>query len=220
MATGYCGVGSASGSTAISPVSESVSPERVSLSFGTTMMSPAFALFTSVASLPIMTYRCPRRSFLPVRALMSSMPGSNTPASTLKKLRRPTNGSDTVLNTNAAGRLDSSMRMESPPAIWKRPWLAGCGKYVQMSSMTPCTPCLMMVDPTNTGMNSSCAMALSRSDSNSSCVSCSSPSRYFIMSSSSASATRSQSLSRAFCATSAYSAGMSSMRSESLPSSK
>ena len=79
MATGYCGAGSGSGSMAVLPSSDSVSDARVSASFGTTMISPAFADFTSVASLPIMTYRCPRRSFLPVRELISSMPGVSVP---------------------------------------------------------------------------------------------------------------------------------------------
>ena len=37
------------------PDFDSVSPVRVSVSLGTTMMSPAFALFTSLVSLPIMT---------------------------------------------------------------------------------------------------------------------------------------------------------------------
>ena len=55
MATGYWGTGSGKGSMATSPDFDIVSPARVSVSFGTTMMSPAFALFTSVASLPIIT---------------------------------------------------------------------------------------------------------------------------------------------------------------------
>ena len=68
---------------------------------------------------------------------MSSMPGSSTPESTLRKLKRPTNGSESVLKAKAAGRFVSSMGMEVPSAIWKRPWLLGCGKYVQMSSISP-----------------------------------------------------------------------------------
>ena len=55
MATGYWGTGSGKGSMATSPDFDSVSPARVSESLGTTMMSPAFALFTSVVSLPIIT---------------------------------------------------------------------------------------------------------------------------------------------------------------------
>ena len=55
MATGYCGSGKGSGSMATVPDFDSVSPVRVSVSLGTTMMSPAFALFTSLVSLPIMT---------------------------------------------------------------------------------------------------------------------------------------------------------------------
>ena len=57
---GDCGTGSGSGSMDIVPDCDSVSPARVSVSLGTTMMSPAFADFTSVASLPIITYRWPQ----------------------------------------------------------------------------------------------------------------------------------------------------------------
>ncbi len=76
MATGYSGSGSTGGSMAMSPSTDSVSPLRVSASLGTTTMSPAFALFTSIGSLPVITWIFPRRSFLPVRALTSSIPGS------------------------------------------------------------------------------------------------------------------------------------------------
>ncbi len=114
---------------AISPSTESVSPLRVSDSFGTTTMSPALALFTSMGSLPIMTWILPRRSFLPVRELISSIPGSRYPESTFMKLKRPTNGSEIVLNTNAEGRFVSSMGMVTPSDIClKPPWLRGCGK--------------------------------------------------------------------------------------------
>ena len=61
---------------AMVPSQESVSPARTSESFGTTTMSPALALFTSTASLPIMTWILPRRSFLPVRPQTNSRPGS------------------------------------------------------------------------------------------------------------------------------------------------
>ena len=110
------------------PDFDSVSPVRVSVSLGTTMMSPAFALFTSLVSLPIMTYRWPRRSFLPVRAFTSSMPGSSTPEMTFMKLKRPTNGSDTVLNTKPAGSPVSSTSVSSPLARRKRPGWRGCGQ--------------------------------------------------------------------------------------------
>ena len=76
MATGYSGSGRGSGSMAMVPSQDRVSPARTSFSFGTTTMSPAFALFTSMASLPIITWILPRRSFLPVRPQTSSRPGS------------------------------------------------------------------------------------------------------------------------------------------------
>ena len=190
-----------------SPVSESVSPARVSESFGTTMMSPALALFTSTASLPIMTYSWPRRSFLPVRALTSSMPGSSTPESTFRKLRRPTNGSDTVLNTNAAGRLRTRrcgphVRRPSEATVARRVREVGADVFHDALNA--------LLDDGGTHEHRDEQLlgdGLVQQASSSSWVSCSSPSRYFIISSSSASATRSHSLSRACCATSAYFAG-------------
>ena len=83
-------MGNGSGAMAMLPLSESVSPVRVSTSFGTTTMSPAIALFTGVVSLPFITHTWPRRSFLPVRAFSSSRPGTSVPESTFTKLKRPT----------------------------------------------------------------------------------------------------------------------------------
>ena len=128
MATGYKGSGRGKGSMAMVPSQESVSPARTSESFGTTTMSPALALFTSTASLPIMTWILPRRSFLPVRPQTSSSPGSRYPEMTFRKVRRPTNGSDTVLKAKAQGGFVSSMRTVTSSAMRKRPWLFGCGK--------------------------------------------------------------------------------------------
>ena len=94
--------------------------------------------FTSLATLPIMTCSWPRRSFLPVRPQIAA-PGpaaGSTPEMTFRKLRRPTNGSDTVLKAKAPGGFVSSMRTVTSSAMRKRPWLAGAGSRWQMSSMT------------------------------------------------------------------------------------
>ena len=89
-----------------------------------------------------------------------------------------------------------------------RPKSAMVGNHATTASMKEMTPSSRTQEPTKTGTKMRSAMALARSPSSSSWV-ISSPSRYFIMISSSASATRSVSWARASSAAARNSSGMS-----------
>ena len=145
-----------------------------------------------------------------VRALVSSMPGVMVPARTLRKERRPFCGSLRDLKAKTTGRSSSSeMSSCSPLTSGMRPKSAIVGNHATAASMKEMTPSSRTQLPENTGTKTRSRMALASRPSSSSCVT-SSPSRYFIMISSSASTTSSVSWARAASAASANSAGTSS----------
>src|ERR1035437_1706990 len=97
---------------------ERESPVSVSLSFATPPMSPAGISGTFCIALPRGEKTCPKRSSVS-RVGFEYVPSLlNVPETTRKSVRRPAEGSEIVLKTNAAGGPDgSAARASLAPAL-------------------------------------------------------------------------------------------------------
>ena len=195
-------------------------PVSAELSLGVAPMSPQARSGAAVCSLPRTTNTCPMRSAWAVFAFQSWPSLLNVPLYTRKYDSLPTNGSAAVLNMSAArGPSLSASRDTSPPpsglAALTAPASAGDGRKSTMASSISVVPISAVDAPASTGMISPSAMPCFRPPMSSAWVS-SSPSRYLVARSSSASATASMRRSRASSASSARSAGMSALGSSRL----
>ena len=132
-----------------------------------------------------------------MRAHISSQDGAIVPARTFTNESRPFCASLSDLKTNATGRVSSGEMSSSSPLISGiRPKSLMLGNHSSIALRSDVTPSSRTQAPANTGTNVRATKALPKRFSSSSCVTAS-PSRYFIIRSSSISTTNSMSCARA-----------------------
>ena len=158
MAMARSGSGrSIGGSVAVSPFAVNVSPVAAWASLATAPMSPAGTSPTVTWSLPFMANTWPTRSSVLRVALCSEESGRTRPEYTRNRLMRPTNGSDTVLNTRAvSGPFGSHARSWVEPSFvvtLTAGRSSGDGNASAMKAVSRSAPIGLDAAATTTGVN-------------------------------------------------------------------
>ena len=192
IATSITGSGNSIVSSIIGfSISDNVSPVVTSLNPIAAAISPANTSFNSVLLLACIWSILPTLSFLFFVAFNTYEPDSNVPEYTLKKHNLPTYGSVAILNASAENGASSDVSLSisfpssSTPLIWSIS--NGDGKYSTILSNNNCNPLFLYADPQHTSVALLLNVAFLKPFLISVSVN-SSPSKYFIIISSSCSA--------------------------------